>query len=256
MSSSDGWSPEAYSRFSVQRAAPFDDLLALMSPAAGGTLLDLGCGTGQLTVKAHRALEVNVTLGLDNAPSLLAQVPTVDGVTFAAAELHDQLPSRTFDRVISRSVMNWLPDHRSYFPRLLGLVSPGGQLAVQMASHGDTPFWTCAEATAQRFTDELEGFVSRSFSEPISTYAEVLARDPRVASMKVGMRVYPLLEKSVDGLLAFAQGRMLTAYRARLAPESFERFCQCYREELLRAYGTGPVFFAFKRVFVFASLAQ
>lgn len=256
MSSSDGWSPDAYGRFTDQRATPFDDLLALMSPAPGGTLLDLGCGTGQLTARAHRALEMNATLGLDNSPSMLAQVPLVDGVTFAVADLHDQLPRRTFDRVISNSVLNWLPNHRAYFPRLLALVSPGGQLAVQMPWHADTAFWTCAEATAERFTDELEGFVSRSFIEPISTYAEMLARDPRVASMKVGMWVYPLLEKSVDGLLSFAQGGMLSAYRARLSPESFERFCECYREELLRAYGKGPVFFAFKRVFIFASLAQ
>ena len=41
---------------------------------------------------------------------------------------------------------------------------------------------------------------------------------------------------------------------ARLSPEDFERFCAIYREKLLRRLGTGPVFFAFRRVFLFARL--
>lgn len=52
MSSSDGWSPDVYARFAKDRSAPFDDLLAMLSPSVGGTLLDLGCGTGVLTSKA------------------------------------------------------------------------------------------------------------------------------------------------------------------------------------------------------------
>ncbi len=51
----DGWAPEVYARFAKQRTAPFDDLLAMLSPAPGGSLLDLGCGTGALTAKAHAA---------------------------------------------------------------------------------------------------------------------------------------------------------------------------------------------------------
>lgn len=41
---------------------------------------------------------------------------------------------------------------------------------------------------------------------------------------------------------------------ALLSPEDFERFCVAYRERLLRRLGSGPVFFAFRRVFLFAKL--
>lgn len=254
MSPSDGWSPSAYGRFAEQRSAPFDDLLALVSPAPGGALLDLGCGTGELTVRAHQRLQAGSTLGLDSSAAMLAKAPTVDGVRFEQADLTEALPPGPWDRVISNSTFNWVPEHRAWVPKLLGVLAPGGQLAVQVPSHVGTPFWACAEATAARFADELEGFVSRALVETPETYAELLAQDPRVERLKVGAWYYPQLHHSVDGLVSFAQGGLLSAYRARLSPESFERFCACYREELKQALGDGPVFFAFKRVFFAATV--
>ena len=71
---------------------------------------------------------------------------------------------------------------------------------------------------------------------------------------KVGSWYYPQLHQSVAGLVAFAQGGLLSAYRARLQPEYFERFCAAYRDALTRRLGAGPVFFAFRRVFLFAKV--
>lgn len=91
----DGWAPEVYARFAAQRTAPFDDLLAMLTPAPGGTLVDLGCGTGALTAKAHVALGVAQTLGLDSSPSMLTTA-AAPGVTFEQRDLATQLPARAF----------------------------------------------------------------------------------------------------------------------------------------------------------------
>ena len=86
-------------------------------------------------------------------------------------------------------------------------------------------------------------------------YSELLARDPRVTSSRVGTWYYPQLHTSVDGLHEFAQGGLLSAYRARLSSEDFERFSGEYRAALAAKLGEGSVFFAFRRVFVFAQVA-
>jgi trans-aconitate 2-methyltransferase len=256
MTSSDGWAPEVYARFAAQRAAPFDDLLALLSPCPGGAVLDLGCGTGTLTAKAHVALQATRTLGLDGSAAMLTAATPVDGVTLEQRDLEAELPIARFERVISNSTLNWIPDHRAYLPRLLALVAPGGQLAVQMPSNPDTAFSRCAATVAAKFSAELSGYVSVSPVEPPEFYAELLARDPRVTSSRVGTWRYPQLHESVDGLVAFAQGGLLTAYRARLSAADFERFCAEYRAALAAELGNGPVFFAFRRVFIFAQLAK
>jgi trans-aconitate 2-methyltransferase len=253
--STDGWSPEAYGRFTAQRTAPFDDLLRLVTPAPGGALLDLGCGTGQLTARAHRQLGTATALGVDSSAAMLAaDAPREAGLTLAQRDIATDLPQRTFERVISNSALNWIDDHSHYLPRVLRLVAPGGELAIQMPSNPGSPFSRCALAAAERFSPELGGFRYRSPVEEPERYAELLARDERVAESKVGTWYYPQLHESVDGLVAFAQGGLLTGYRHRLSAADFERFCRAYRDELQAAHGPGPVFFAFRRVFLWARL--
>lgn len=250
----DGWAPEVYARFSAERAAPFEDLLGLLSPARRGTMLDLGCGTGALTGKAHAALQVSTSLGLDSSPAMLSTAALAPGLTLEKRDIATWLPDARFDRVISNSAFNWIPEHRAYLPRVLGLVAPGGELAVQMPSNADTPFFDCSLEAAAQFSELLQGFSWHPPVELPEVYAELLARDERVSQSKVGAWYYPQLHESVDGLVAFAQGGLLSAYRARLSPENFERFCAAYRAALTRELGTGPVFFAFRRVFLFARI--
>lgn len=248
----DGWAPEVYARFAQQRTAPFDDLLALLSPSPGGSLLDLGCGTGALTAKAHAALGVASSLGLDSSPAMLERAP--NGITFERRDLTNELPARTFDRVISNSAFNWIPGHAAFFPRVLALVSPGGQLAVQMPSNPGSAFSEAALEVAAQFSRELDGYVYRSPVESPDFYAELIAREVRVTRSRVGTWRYPQLHASSDGLADFAEGGLLSAYRARLGAEDFERFRLAYRAALRTRLGDAPVFFAFRRVFVFAQL--
>src|SRR6185369_9501937 len=68
----DTWDPTQYDKFQREREQPFFDLLALVQPAPGMRVVDLGCGTGKLTRAMHEQLAAAETVGIDRSASMLA----------------------------------------------------------------------------------------------------------------------------------------------------------------------------------------
>ena len=69
----DAWNPAQYDRFRAERQQPFFDLLGLVRPQPEMRVVDLGCGTGELTSALHRRLGARETLGLDSSDAMIAR---------------------------------------------------------------------------------------------------------------------------------------------------------------------------------------
>ena len=67
------WDPEQYRRFQNERFAPFDDLIRLIEVRGGQRVVDLGCGTGELTSRLQELLPDSAVLGIDSSPQMLAR---------------------------------------------------------------------------------------------------------------------------------------------------------------------------------------
>lgn len=249
----DGWSPADYGRFKDARRQPFLDLLALVKPVHAPRVLDVGCGTGELTAHAHEVLGAVATVGVDSSPAMLAKATPRRGVSFVAGELGPSLPRGPFDVVLSNSALNWVADHERVFRLFHQRLAEGGQVAVQLPSNGDAPFGRCCEAVARAepFATELAGWVYLSPAQRCDRYAELLER-VGFAEQRVGEWLYPQKHESPRGLVDFARGGLLSPYRERLAPARFEAFVEAYEAALVRELGPGPVFFPFRRLFVWA----
>src|SRR5262245_66401549 len=96
------WDPEQYDGFRAERAKPFWDLAALVQPCPGGRVVDLGCGTGELTRELHRLLEASETEGIDNSPAMLERASRFagDDVHFEEGDIAAWEPA-PFDVVFS-----------------------------------------------------------------------------------------------------------------------------------------------------------
>ena len=84
--SADTWNPEQYARFRDERSRPFYELMALVKPKPGMRILDLGCGTGELTRELHRHTGASETVGLDSSPAMLEKARSVEGSGLRFAE--------------------------------------------------------------------------------------------------------------------------------------------------------------------------
>src|SRR5450432_4147585 len=134
----DTWNPAQYERFRAERAQPFHDLLALVEPRPSMRAIDLGCGTGDMTLVLHEKLKAQETLGIDRSSAMLAKAPRADGLRFEEAEIAT-FSGGPYDLIFSNAALHWVPDHPALLRKLRTMLAPGGQLAVQMPASDDDP---------------------------------------------------------------------------------------------------------------------
>src|SRR5512143_2095886 len=120
------WDPERYHQFQRERFAPFEDLLRLVQIRPGLRVVDLGCGTGELTRRLADALPDSTVLGLDASAEMLRRAAEQirPGLRFELGTI--EAVEGSWDLVFSHAAIQWVPDHEFLVPRLLSLVAPGG----------------------------------------------------------------------------------------------------------------------------------
>jgi len=250
----DAWNPQQYDRFKKERGQPFLDLLDLIRPVAGGRVVDLGCGTGELTAALHARLAARETLGVDSSEAMLARQPVgIAGLRFERMDIAE-FSIGGWDVVCSNAALHWLPDHPRLFCHLADLLAPGGQLAVEVPANADHPTHPLAQAVAQEepFRTALGGYVRGWSVLKPEEYAALLFR-LGFPEQKVRLQVYPHVLGSRDEVLEWVKGTLLTDYEKRMPPDLYSRFLARYRERLLAALpDERPFFYPFKRILLWA----
>ena len=251
MQQEDSWKRSLYVAYPRERRRPFLDLLGLVQSTLRPRVLDLGCGTGELTRLAHETLFASETIGLERSEEMLGTPPKWPGLAFILGAIPEAIPDLKFDVILSNAALQWVPDHPVLFERLANALRPGGQLAIQMPWNAWTPYEDCALRVAEEFREELHGYVRRSPVLTPEAYVALLAK-LGFREQRVGTWMYAQRHRNVDELVRFAEGGLLSGYRGRLSPEGFARFRARYEFQLREALGDGEVLFPFRRLFVWA----
>jgi len=105
----------------------------------GVSVLDVGCGPGNLTVDLARRVAPGRVLGIDNSPSIVAQaaggVPAgIGNVEFRSADVYRlPFPDDAFDVVHAHQVLQHLDDPVAALTEMRRVCRPGGVVAVRDA---------------------------------------------------------------------------------------------------------------------------
>jgi trans-aconitate 2-methyltransferase len=256
----DGWNPDQYERFRSERQQPFDDLLTLCHPVPDGRVVDLGCGTGDLTRILHQDVQAAETVGIDSSEAMLSRATSshsdLKGLTFEAGDITTWL-GRDLDLVFANASLQWVNDHLNLLARMRTALSPEGQLAFQVPANYRHPSHIIAHQVANEtpFIDALDGNAPEDRGRYVLSpelYADLLY-ELGATDQVVRMEVYGHELASTDEVVQWTMGTLLTPYRERLSPELFDQFVERYRERLLEELGERePYFYGFKRILCWA----
>ena len=245
------WSPDQYSRFAQERKQPFVDLVALVERRPRMRVVDLGCGTGELTRELHDALEAEETVGIDNSETMLLKAGHFGGemLHFEQNTIEAFVTDRPYDLIFSNAAFHWIAGHEQLLERLTKFLSDRGQLAVQMPANDDHASHTVAAEVAAEF-----GLEPRSdYLLPVQRYAEIL-HNLGYQRQNVRLQVYGHLLPSADDVVEWVRGALLTHYQSQLPAERFEEFLAVYRTRLRAAIGEErPFFYTYKRILMWGS---
>lgn len=251
------WSPKQYGTYAEERGRPFADLVRQVRADDVRTVVDLGCGPGNLTVTLRELWPEATIRGIDSSPQMIeaAQQYADDRLTFEIGDLLEWTAEPgSLDVIVTNAVLQWIPEQLDLLPGFVRALRPGGWLAIQIPGNGNAPSHSilrdlaATEPYAQyaknaslraevpgpdTYVDALsaEGCVVDAWE---TTYFHLLQGDNAVLEWVKGTGARPVLQSLPDDL----RQRFEEEYGARLA-EVYEQ----------KDYGT---LLPFRRIFAVA----
>jgi trans-aconitate 2-methyltransferase len=245
------WNPDQYEKFKDERKQPFRDLVELVEHRPRMRVVDLGCGTGELTRELHEHIHAEETLGIDSSETMLLKSSAFGNelLRFEQGDIEAFVTDRPFDLIFSNAALHWVPDHEALFRRLTSFLAPKGQIAIQMPANEDHPSHAIAVEVAFAMGEQPR----RSDVLPLVRYAQLLHR-LGYQRQHVRMQVYGHLLESTSAVIEWVQGTLLTDYEKRLGTVKFARFMEQYRKRLLETLeDERPYFYTYKRILLWGS---
>ncbi|GAB3766086.1 trans-aconitate 2-methyltransferase [Microlunatus parietis] len=246
------WNPSVYLQFADQRSRPFFDLVGRVDADRPRTVVDLGCGPGQLTASLAERWPSATVIGLDSSPEMIeqAQAYASDRVSFAVADLRDWQPDGPVDVIISNATLQWIPEHRDLLPILIDRLSDGGWLAFQVPGNFDQPSHVLLYELARdpRFARWTEGTALR----PVIGAAEYLDDLARFGQVDAWETTYLHLLEGPDPVFRWISGTGARPVLQALPEPQRTEFVAEYQALLREAYPArehGTVL-PFRRIFV------
>ena len=251
------WNPELYHKFQNERFAPFQDLMNLVVVRQGISAIDLGCGTGELTQMISDILPGSSILGIDSSDDMLEKAvsKTRPGLKFESGSIENV--EGKWDLVFSNAAIQWVDNHCELVPKLLSLLKPGGQIAVQMpANHNHPTQKSIVEVAAQEpYRNALSGWQREWSVLSIRDYAELLYKSG-AQDINVFEKIYPHVLDDVDAIVQWLSGTALLPYFERLPMDLHNDFTADYKKRLSTLYPETPVFFPYQRIFFSARIDE
>ncbi|WP_306206627.1 methyltransferase domain-containing protein [Actinoplanes sp. RD1] len=242
------WDPAVYRRYADERSRPFADLVARIGARAPRTVVDLGCGDGELTATLAERWPAATIKGIDSSPEMIAKAKIL-------AEERDIATWRPDgeDVVVTNAALQWVPGHQELISEWMAALPDGAWFAMQVPGNFDAPSHRALRELARSEEYAIEGIRDA----PVDDAAGYAARLSEIASVDAWETTYVHLLPATGPdhpVLSWMEGTALRPVKAALDDTRWQAFRASLGRRLAEVYParSGHVAFPFRRIFVVA----
>jgi len=222
------WDAATYDRLPIPMTGWGLEVLERLELRGDETVLDAGCGTGQVTEALRERLPRGHVIALDASPSMIAKAVErlgADRMTYLTHDLMEPIPIDPVHAILSTATFHWVPDHDRLFANLAAVLEPGGQLVAQCGGWGNLER---VNAAAERAA-AIDLATTKTYPTPEETWTRLEAEG--FVDIETWLQEAPV-ELPAEELEPYLRTVILSGEVAKRSPEDADELVHAVATEL------------------------
>ncbi|WP_395167143.1 class I SAM-dependent methyltransferase [Francisella salimarina] len=174
MSNNNLWEPKSYNSIGKFVTEYGNEIVELLGPQKDEKILDIGCGTGELTNKIR--LQGASIVGIDVSNQMLNQAKkNYPNIEFIEADAQQNLPfnSESFNAVFSNAALHWMLNPTAVIKNVNKILKKNGRFVLEMGGKGNIKnLLASLDKASQKYA--IQDYALENFYPSISEYTSLL----------------------------------------------------------------------------------
>lgn len=252
------WDAEAYDSAKSPQTDAGMELIAMAKVRAEDSILDIGCGTGRLTLELARLAHNDKVVGIDPSAEMLdkAREKTLSMSNVSLINIPAQAMdfNEEFDLIFSNSAFQWIKEQEDVAVRTYKALKPDGRVAIQMPAKDFC--WEMMENINSAISAlGLESKYKKMESPwrfPLKEELAGFLKDAGFVNVSAFYKDYTLMFDNVNDVLNWGVSAGLRPFLAPLSKNKQERFKYAFAMGFENYRTEKGIEFGFRRLFAFA----
>ena len=136
------WNPDKYDRIAIPQLLDGQNLISLINPSVDWVIVDIGCGSGTLTVDIAKLVPEGKVIGIDTSSDMLKAANDkreslgLANIEFRKRDFYNIDLLNIANLVFSSSALHWVKDQGRVLATIYKALIPGGEIALQIGAKG------------------------------------------------------------------------------------------------------------------------
>ncbi|MHA1130041.1 MAG: class I SAM-dependent methyltransferase [Candidatus Helarchaeota archaeon] len=222
-----GWNPEFYDEKANVQYNLGLKTMQLLQIRDGESILDIGCGTGLLTIEIAKKTPNGLVIGLDNHPDMIKKAvhhlkrSGITNLQFLQGDILQFTSTIKFNAIFSNSALHWVKKTRDLYQKIYNLLLQGGRLMAQMATKGSLDSFAAVFIEPIQPLNLTRYFTSWNYPAKLLTpkYLQKILHTIGFQEIEIWVEPQKLEFNSAEELIDFLKTAALVPILSQLPPE-------------------------------------